>query len=227
EPDGRRGRRGRAGRPVRRPRGRRSVRRGRGVAPAAGRSPGARCTSRAGAAHPRAPLRLRGRALDARGDRPRARSDARARPPARGPGAGAAVRAPRPDLARRVGACSRRVGALVAGRLRCALTGPPGPSPPPVLTSLLRRRGGYSIVISRRHGSLSKGGDVAGRALKVVIPVALLAVAAAIVAMTASASGKTKNVLVFGTSADPVALDGALISDGEFGRGVSQIYEGL
>jgi len=63
--------------------------------------------------------------------------------------------------------------------------------------------------------------------LKVVIPVALVAVAAAIVAMTASASGKTKNVLVFGTSADPVALDGALISDGESGRVVSQIYEGL
>jgi peptide/nickel transport system substrate-binding protein len=59
------------------------------------------------------------------------------------------------------------------------------------------------------------------------IPVAVLAVAAAIVAMTASASGKAKNVLVFGSSADPVALDGALISDGESGRVVSQIYEGL
>ena len=66
-----------------------------------------------------------------------------------------------------------------------------------------------------------------GRALKVVVPIAVVAVAAAVVVMGASASGKAKNVLVFGTSADPVALDGALISDGESGRVVIQIYEGL
>ena len=47
---------------------------------------GARRAARARAADPRAALRLRGRAVDARGDRPRARPDARARPPARGPG---------------------------------------------------------------------------------------------------------------------------------------------
>jgi len=57
--------------------------------------------------------------------------------------------------------------------------------------------------------------------LKVVVPIAVLAVTAAVVAMGASASGKAKNVLVFGTSSDPVALDGALISDGESGRVVS------
>jgi len=68
---------------------------------------------------------------------------------------------------------------------------------------------------------------VTGRALKVVVPVAVLAVTAAVVVMGASASGKAKNVLVFGTSSDPVALDGALISDGESGRVVIQIYEGL
>ena len=51
---------------------------------------GARRAAGARAADPRAALRLRGRALDARGDRPRARPDARARPPARGPGARAA-----------------------------------------------------------------------------------------------------------------------------------------
>ena len=90
EPDGRRGRRRRARRPLRRPRGGRPVRRGRGVAPPPGRPQGARRASRARAAHPRAPLRVRGRAVDARGDRPRARPDARARPPARGPGARAA-----------------------------------------------------------------------------------------------------------------------------------------
>ena len=49
-----------------------------------GRPAGAGRAARARAAHPRAALRLRGRALDARGDRPRARPDARARPAARG-----------------------------------------------------------------------------------------------------------------------------------------------
>ena len=88
QPDGRGRRRGRARRSLRRPRGRRSLRRGRGVAAQAGRPQGPRRASRAGAAHPRASLRLRGRPLDARGDRRRARADARARPPARGPGAG-------------------------------------------------------------------------------------------------------------------------------------------
>ena len=90
EPDGRRRRRGRARRPVRRPRGCGSVRRGRGVAAPPGRPQGARRAARARAADPRAAVRLRGRAVDARGDRPRARPDARARPPARGPGALAA-----------------------------------------------------------------------------------------------------------------------------------------
>ena len=32
---------------------------------------------------------------------------------------------------------------------------------------------------------------------------------------------------MFGSSADPVALDGALISDGESGRAIIQIFEGL
>ena len=88
---------GELGDPVRRPRGRRSVRGGRGVASPPGRPPGTRRAPGARAAHPRAALRLRGRAVDARGDRPRARPDARARPPARGPGAGAPRRAARPD----------------------------------------------------------------------------------------------------------------------------------
>ena len=51
-----------------------SVRRGRGVAAPPGRAPGARRAARARAADPRAALRLRGRAVDARGDRPRARA---------------------------------------------------------------------------------------------------------------------------------------------------------
>ena len=98
QPDGRRRRRGRARRPLRRPRGRRPVRGGRGVTPPPGRAAGAGRPARAGAADPRAPLRLRRRALDARGDRPRARPDARARPAARRPGSGAPGGSPRaPD----------------------------------------------------------------------------------------------------------------------------------
>ena len=98
QPDGWRRRRGRARRPLRRPRGRRPVRGGRGVASPPGRAAGAGRPARARAADPRAALRLRGRALDARGDRPRARPDARARPAARGPGSGAAGGSPRaPD----------------------------------------------------------------------------------------------------------------------------------
>ena len=79
----------------------RPVRRGRGVAPPPGHSQGARGAARARAADPRAALRVRGRAVDARGDRPRARSDARARPAARGPGAVPARRVERSHLRRR------------------------------------------------------------------------------------------------------------------------------
>ena len=50
----------------------------------AARASGARRAPRARAAHPRASLRLRRRALDARGDRPRARPHPRARPAAGG-----------------------------------------------------------------------------------------------------------------------------------------------
>ena len=109
----RRRRRGRARRSLRRPRGRRSVRRGGGVAAPAGRPPRARRAAGARAAHPRAALRLRGRAVDARGDRPRARSDARARPPARGAGA----------LAARGAARSRLASRRVAARDHCVRTG--------------------------------------------------------------------------------------------------------
>ena len=69
------------------------VRRGRGVAPPPEHPQGARRAAGARAADPRAAVRLRGRAVDARGDRARARPHARARPPARGPGALAARRA--------------------------------------------------------------------------------------------------------------------------------------
>src|SRR4051812_43729245 len=41
------------------------------------------------------------------------------------------------------------------------------------------------------------------------------------------ASRATKNALVFGTSSDPVVLDGALVSDGESLRVIDQMFEGL
>jgi len=54
--------------------------------------------------------------------------------------------------------------------------------------------------------------------------VALLVVA---VAYGARAHKSASDTLVFASSADPVALDGALISDGESGRVIIQIYQGL
>lgn len=67
-----------------------------------------------------------------------------------------------------------------------------------------------------------------GKAFKVVVPVAALA----LIFIAATASGRpfaksSGGTLVFGTAADPVVLDGALISDGESGRVIIQIYEGL
>ena len=42
-----------------------------------------------------------------------------------------------------------------------------------------------------------------------------------------SSSGGNGGELVFGTSADPVVLDGALVSDGESLRAIDQMFEGL
>ena len=67
-----------------------------------------------------------------------------------------------------------------------------------------------------------------GKKLKFSLVAAVLSlalVAAGGAAMKSNAASST--TLVFGTTADPVALDGALISDGESGRVVSQIYQGL
>jgi peptide/nickel transport system substrate-binding protein len=61
----------------------------------------------------------------------------------------------------------------------------------------------------------------------VVVPLAVMAVVAAVLAAGALGKSSASTTLVFGTSSDPVALDGALISDGESGRVVIQIYEGL
>ena len=62
---------------------------------------------------------------------------------------------------------------------------------------------------------------------KASLLIGLLALVAVAVAYGASGRHKASDTLVFGSSADPVALDGALISDGESGRVIIQIYEGL
>ena len=62
---------------------------------------------------------------------------------------------------------------------------------------------------------------------KVFVALGLLALVVAAVAYGASSRKSASDTLVFASSADPVALDGALISDGESGRVIIQIYEGL
>jgi peptide/nickel transport system substrate-binding protein len=61
----------------------------------------------------------------------------------------------------------------------------------------------------------------------VVVPLAVGATVVSVLAAGALGKPAASTTLVFGTSSDPVALDGALISDGESGRVVDQIYEGL
>lgn len=63
-----------------------------------------------------------------------------------------------------------------------------------------------------------------GRSIKVALAlcaVALLATSAAMARSTAN------DALVFGTAADPVVLDGPLVSDGESLRPIDQMFEGL
>jgi peptide/nickel transport system substrate-binding protein len=62
---------------------------------------------------------------------------------------------------------------------------------------------------------------------KVFAALGLLALVAAAVAYGANNRTSAGDTLVFASSADPVALDGALISDGESGRVIIQMYEGL
>jgi peptide/nickel transport system substrate-binding protein len=62
---------------------------------------------------------------------------------------------------------------------------------------------------------------------RVFVVLGLVALVAAAVAYGANNRKSANDTLVFASSADPVALDGALISDGESGRVIIQIYEGL
>jgi peptide/nickel transport system substrate-binding protein len=62
---------------------------------------------------------------------------------------------------------------------------------------------------------------------KALLALGLVTLVVVAVAYGARAHKTASDTLVFGSSADPVALDGALISDGESGRVVIQIYQGL
>ena len=62
------------------------------------------------------------------------------------------------------------------------------------------------------------------KVLLAVVAVALTATAATLAANSRSAASDT---LVFGTAADPIVLDGALVSDGESLRVIDQIFERL
>ena len=62
---------------------------------------------------------------------------------------------------------------------------------------------------------------------KAFLAFGLLTLVVVAVAYGARAHKTASDTLVFGSSADPVALDGALISDGESGRVIIQIYQGL
>ena len=66
-----------------------------------------------------------------------------------------------------------------------------------------------------------------GKLFKAFAALGLVALIAVAVAYGARAHKSASSTLVFGSSADPVALDGALISDGESGRVVIQIFQGL
>jgi peptide/nickel transport system substrate-binding protein len=73
---------------------------------------------------------------------------------------------------------------------------------------------------------------MARKPLKFALPLAALALAFVLVAAgcggnNKSSSGGKGGELVFGTSADPVVLDGALVSDGESLRALDQMFEGL
>jgi peptide/nickel transport system substrate-binding protein len=60
-----------------------------------------------------------------------------------------------------------------------------------------------------------------------IAPLVGLAAIALLAATAAMARTTTNDTLVFGTAADPVVLDGPLVSDGESLRPIDQIFEGL
>ena len=66
------------------------------------------------------------------------------------------------------------------------------------------------------------------RGLKVLLAVTVAALATAAATLAAgSGSAATSDTLVFGTTAEPTSLDGAVVSDGESLRVIDQLTEGL
>ena len=65
------------------------------------------------------------------------------------------------------------------------------------------------------------------RALRLVLALSAIALVAAAAAFAASGRAHATDTFVFGTEADPVLLDGALVSDGPSLRAVNQMFEGL
>jgi peptide/nickel transport system substrate-binding protein len=63
--------------------------------------------------------------------------------------------------------------------------------------------------------------------VKAGVVVAALALAAVTAAFAASARGTASDTLVFGSASDPVSLDGAVVSDGESLRVITEIFGGL
>jgi len=66
-----------------------------------------------------------------------------------------------------------------------------------------------------------------GKLSKAFAALGLVALVVVAVAYGAQSRKSASDTLVFGSSADPVALDGALISDGESARPIIQIFQGL
>ena len=66
-----------------------------------------------------------------------------------------------------------------------------------------------------------------GKEFKIALAVAALARAASATACAAANRSHASNTLVFGAASDPANLDGALVSDGESLRVITQLFEGL
>ncbi len=65
------------------------------------------------------------------------------------------------------------------------------------------------------------------KALRLVLALSAVALVATAAAFAASGRSHASDTFVFGTEADPVLLDGALVSDGPSLRAVNQMFEGL
>ena len=65
------------------------------------------------------------------------------------------------------------------------------------------------------------------RGIKLALALTAVALVAATAAFAAGTRSHASDTLVFGASADPVSMDGAVISDGESVRAIKQVLETL